>query len=48
MIAGKCIKAGHAKIASQTLVDIAKQRWTEKGDSIDDISVIVVLLNSKI
>lgn len=42
------IRNGHARIASQTLADLAKERWMEKGDCIDDISVIVVLLNSKI
>ena len=48
VVVAEKIRGGHARIASQTLADLAKERWMEKGDSIDDISVIVVLLNSKI
>ena len=40
-------EGNHAKIASQALVEEASNRWKSKGNNIDDISVIVVLLNNK-
>lgn len=43
----KELEIGHAKNACQVLAEIATERWLAKGDCVDDISVIVVLLNSE-
>lgn len=40
-------EGNHAKLASQALVEEATKRWKSKGNNIDDISVIVILLNNK-
>lgn len=46
-IVGKELEGCHAKVACQVLVEEAAKRWLARGDCVDDISVVVVLLNSE-
>ena len=46
-IVGKELEGCHAKLACQVLVEEASKRWMAIGDCVDDISVVVVLLNSE-